>query len=413
MDAANSTPVGVTNSPTAPAQSPLLIASQCVPLFLTRLPLADAARLKKQYGLPFEAEREESVTLPLPGLAQFSDECARVAQDELLGFHVGAAHGRGRYGVLEYLARSAPTFRMALEALVKYSPLVNSTVRFSLEETRRGSVVLRHEVLGVEAAVGRHCNEYFAATMAAMFRELVQPNVAPIRVCLAHPAHGHVAEIERWFGCPVAFGQGHNSVEYPAELISQPMVTSDPALLKVLEASADRELGRRGAPDSGSLGARVRSLIPETVAAGGQIAERLAARLGFNVRTLQRRLATEAIGLRELIEDHRRREAIEEVGKLERPLVEVATRLGYSDLRAFNRAYRRWTGRTPTVDRAVRTSPQAPRSSAPRPRISAPPPHSSAPAPQVAPAPRLSAQPPRLSAPRLSAPPPRISAPGP
>jgi AraC-like DNA-binding protein len=34
-----------------------------------------------------------------------------------------------------------------------------------------------------------------------------------------------------------------------------------------------------------------------------------------------------------------------------RPLTEVAYLLGYSDLRAFTRAYKRWTGRAPGAAR--------------------------------------------------------------
>ena len=70
--------------------------------------------------------------------------------------------------------------------------------------------------------------------------------------------------------------------------------------------------------------------------------------LSVNVRTLQRRLAKSGATYRRLLDDCRRREAEEALGRHDLRIAEVSRRLGYSDPAHFVRAFRRWTGHAPT-----------------------------------------------------------------
>jgi AraC-like DNA-binding protein len=64
-------------------------------------------------------------------------------------------------------------------------------------------------------------------------------------------------------------------------------------------------------------------------------------------RTLGRRLAEEGTTFSELLDDLRRQLALRYVGTETHGLSEVAFLLGFSDVAAFYRAFKRWTGRTP------------------------------------------------------------------
>jgi AraC-like DNA-binding protein len=64
-------------------------------------------------------------------------------------------------------------------------------------------------------------------------------------------------------------------------------------------------------------------------------------------RTLGRRLQEQGTTLKALLDDTRRRLALEYLRNRAHTLTEIAFLLGYSELSAFNRAFRRWTGSTP------------------------------------------------------------------
>jgi AraC-like DNA-binding protein len=68
-------------------------------------------------------------------------------------------------------------------------------------------------------------------------------------------------------------------------------------------------------------------------------------------RTLQRRLRERGIIYAALIDQVRRRLSSRYLADAKLSLGEIAYLLGYSESSAFNRAYRRWTGRTPSADR--------------------------------------------------------------
>jgi len=70
--------------------------------------------------------------------------------------------------------------------------------------------------------------------------------------------------------------------------------------------------------------------------------------LSMNVRTLQRRLAEAGVSYRTLLNDCRQEQAKAHLSRCDLPVSEVSRRLGYSDPAHFVRAFRRWTGVTPT-----------------------------------------------------------------
>ena len=78
-------------------------------------------------------------------------------------------------------------------------------------------------------------------------------------------------------------------------------------------------------------------------------------------RTLERRLKENGVIYRDLVTDTRRRFALEYLRDLNRTLTEVAFLLGYSEVTAFNRAFKQWTGSTPLQYRksTTRASPSA------------------------------------------------------
>ena len=65
-------------------------------------------------------------------------------------------------------------------------------------------------------------------------------------------------------------------------------------------------------------------------------------------RTLQRRLADEGARFHDLVDELRRELALEYVRDRRRPLGEIAYLLGYAELSPFLRAFKRWTGKTPS-----------------------------------------------------------------
>jgi AraC-like DNA-binding protein len=73
----------------------------------------------------------------------------------------------------------------------------------------------------------------------------------------------------------------------------------------------------------------------------------LARSTGMSVRTLQRRLKTAGFSYSDLLNDVRKTLTLNLLENETLALGEIAFSLGYSDVSAFNHAFRRWIGQSP------------------------------------------------------------------
>jgi AraC-like DNA-binding protein len=74
----------------------------------------------------------------------------------------------------------------------------------------------------------------------------------------------------------------------------------------------------------------------------------IARQLGASTRTMQRRLAEESTTFQQVLEDTRRRLAVELLAEPSpQAIKEIAALLGFVAVRSFERAFQRWTGQTP------------------------------------------------------------------
>ena len=78
----------------------------------------------------------------------------------------------------------------------------------------------------------------------------------------------------------------------------------------------------------------------------------MALRLKVSVRTLHRSLAAEGTSYRRLLDQLRLDIAERHLMDDRMSVAEVAFLVGFSELSAFHRAFKRWTGRTPVTFRA-------------------------------------------------------------
>ena len=81
----------------------------------------------------------------------------------------------------------------------------------------------------------------------------------------------------------------------------------------------------------------------------------IAARLHMSARSLQRRLQDEDTRFTEVLSDLRRELALRYLQDRRISIGEVGFLLGFLDVTAFHRAFKRWTGRTPAEHRQEAT----------------------------------------------------------
>lgn len=313
----------------------------------------DVAALCARHGVPSDAEARGEAVLPLDALRAFFDDAARMLDDPLLGVHMARAMNRGAFGVLAFSSRLAPTVREALARLSRYIRLSNDTVEVGFEEDAREGVI-RQRVPGRAEALGRHANEFFVAVLLEEGRHALGAALQPSRVFVAHDRPRGV-DLAAALGVPrVEYGAGANGLAFPRALLDQPFSAGDPSLLSYLDAQAQKALSDRD-DGKGFLG-EVRRVVRADLNQGTPNLARSARLCGMSRRTLQRRLEEEGTSFQRLVDEAREDVSRTLVADPSVPLSRVARVAGYADERPFLRAFKRWTGQTPTAYREGRKS---------------------------------------------------------
>lgn len=112
--------------------------------------------------------------------------------------------------------------------------------------------------------------------------------------------------------------------------------------------------GRIGPSDERCLASLTRDAIAARLPSSNRRIDVVANSIGFSARTLQRLLGREGISYSKLVDEVRLALARDLLDGTEYRLSEIAERLGYSDAAHFTRAFRRWTGKTPSEHRRDR-----------------------------------------------------------
>ncbi|MCB9617483.1 MAG: AraC family transcriptional regulator ligand-binding domain-containing protein [Sandaracinus sp.] len=297
--------------------------------------------------LPEDAASAPEVVLLLPTFRALFEDAARILDDPFLGVSLAQALPRGTWGILEYACRSAIDVREAARRMARYIGLLNELVTIRFDERSGG---IAQSIEGEPHVLGRHANELFVVAVTTQIRRLARPSAQPEGVWLAHPRPGRITGLVDALGTDALhFDAGRNEVRLPRDVLDAPLASADPNLLRLLDAQAEQALALR--PREGSrLRGRVRERLVRRLREGTSGTTGLASELGLAPRTLQRQLAAEGTSVRAELEAVR--EELARAWVVERPLGEIAFLLGYADTHAFARAFKRWTGTTPSRFRA-------------------------------------------------------------
>jgi AraC-like DNA-binding protein len=283
------------------------------------------------------------VYVPLARVQSLFDASAAALGDPLFGWNLASQIQLGRYGLLEFLMRSAGTFRQGLNTLCKYGTMVNGLLTFSVQETDR-RMMLCFAVPGQRDALGRHLNEYTLHYLMRLLRSFGIGEDPISAVQLPHRAHEHACELEAACATSIRFGQSQGGVVLRATTLDLRSSIGDESLFNFLEQQIKAAAADYGEKDL------LRSVYDVIMARLGRSSIDMAAvarLLGLSERTLQRHLREVGSSYRDVLDLVRHDKALRLLLQPQLTVAEIAGRLGFDSAAVFIRAFRRWTNLTP------------------------------------------------------------------
>lgn len=283
--------------------------------------------------------------------AMIQERALDLTRDEALGLHLAEQATEASFGVVGHMMAHAPTVREALSFGLQFQRLVIDEFQLTLREAGSIATVEFQFARSAERLDRMHA-EFFVAAFLRMVRILGSPSAAARAATFEHVRPAHHREYTRIFGGVERFGQRTTSFQFDRVLLDRPQISPHPVLHSLLRGEAERALERvtGGLRLSDQLRqyllARPPSQIPDLPTAAHD--------LRISARSLRRRLAAEATSYRALVRATLEASAGHLLRDPTRSIQETARALGFSDAGAFQRAFKRWTGMTPSQYRKGR-----------------------------------------------------------
>jgi AraC-like DNA-binding protein len=294
---------------------------------------------------------QDDVGLPVGCQYRFLELAAAEANDQLLGLHVAAEMDLRSIGILFYLTGSAPTVSEALENLVRYSQTTNEALAVEISRRRDETILAVRHVQEFDEP-HRQFFELLAHWFVRTLHKETNRDFTLSRVTFTHARNSDLKEVHHLLRCPVEFAQAVDSWILPQRVMDLPIVSGDSQLLKILSAHADDLLAARHSATG--LQSMVANQLASLLPSGESRAAVVARQLGMSQRSLTRHLAEEGTNFGEILEQLRQRLAARYLADDRMSVQQIAWLLGYSEVGAFNHAYKRWTGTTPRQTRQPR-----------------------------------------------------------
>ena len=297
--------------------------------------------------LPLGLSRERLSTahalIPAASFARALEDAARLTGDPSFGLHFGERYHPKNAGPLTYVVLNSPTMAVAFANIARYLRVHNEAAEVSFHQVDPWAYLGLRLDFPVEQC--RQHTEFSLTVGVGLIRLMVGSGWAPVEVRFAHASPPDLTEHARVFGAPVTFGSGTNALVIEAEVCERDIPAADSRLYPIMLRYLDRIL--EAIPREDTLVAAVRRRIGAALRYGEPTLARVASELAIGPRTLQRKLEKCGVDFTELVADTRRRFAMQYLENHRNTLTDVAFLLGYSEVSAFNRAFKRWTGLTP------------------------------------------------------------------
>ena len=303
----------------------------------------DPEPLFKQMGVDPTLTADPQARVDEEAVIKLWSRAIELTGDECLGIKAARHWHPSSLGALSYAWLASSTLRAALNRVARYFRMIDDTKSVVLKETSAGFVYMPMTEAGIDTISAE--DDLHLAVLINSCRFNYGEKLNPVSVAFKHAQPDCAGEYFNHFRCPVEFGAEESSLTLPLEVIDKPLPGTNPTLARLCDKVMIQYLETL---DHDRFSLRVKAMIIDHLPSGeihiGQIADSLC----ISTRTLQRRLNREDANFASLLTEARRELASEYILDGNKPIDQISFLLGFSEISAFSRAFKGWTGMSPS-----------------------------------------------------------------
>jgi len=305
----------------------------------------DSGALLAEAGFDLKSLDAPTLLCPIVNTARLWEIAVAATGDPAFGIKVASHIRHTTFHVLSYGLSASSTLKDAFERLQRYCHIASDAVEY--EFWKSGSDY--HFVIDPAVGVPFESIDALVAAQLRMCRSLIGRDFSPRHIELRRPRPVVVDEFERLFRAPLQFGAAQNRLVFDGAAIESPLDGANPELALRADAIALQYLARI---ERDNIQARVREVLTQRLQFAEPSQDEVAEHLCMSARTLQRKLGESGTTYKEILDETRHSLALIYLSAPHHTVSEVTYLLGFSSGGSFTRAFRRWTGQSPSNWRA-------------------------------------------------------------
>jgi AraC-like DNA-binding protein len=246
---------------------------------------------------------------------------------------------------MSYGMSASSTLKEAFQRAQRYCHIVSDAVDYQF--FLRGSEY--HFIISPTTELGDAPIDAVVGLYLRMCRSLIGREYSPLRIEFRRSPPSRLDDFVNLLRAPLVFDAPETRLVFDRESVERPLDGGNPELARHNDAIALQYLSQL---ERDNIEVRVREVLTQRLAHGEPSQEDIAEILNMSARTLQRKLGECGTTYKEILDDTRHALALAYLSAPRHSVSDVTYLLGFSAGSCFTRAFRRWTGQSPTDWRA-------------------------------------------------------------
>ncbi|MBK5354678.1 AraC family transcriptional regulator [Pseudomonas sp. TH41] len=302
----------------------------------------DSKRIFSAMGIALGVSTDPMTRLPVATMTRLYRACVDVTNNPYFGLAVAKHIHLTHLHALGYSLAASGTLMDFCRRLERYFRLVSQVAKANVTQTD-DQVLMRFDHL---LELCSETEDAFFGFLIRTMRLLYKQEFKPLRVELCRPMpHEGAGPYLSLFRAPVLFGQASSLLVFDKAELVQALSGSCPELAQVNDNIIISYLARL---DKSDVITGVTQKIIEFLPDGDCTRDKVASALCMSPTKLQLKLSQRGTNFQQLLDDTRKELACSYLSQASRPVTEITFLLGFSDTSNFTRAFKRWTGLSPT-----------------------------------------------------------------
>lgn len=183
-----------------------------------------------------------------------------------------------------------------------------------------------------------------------LYGKSLEPVQSELRLKSSNPFSDYKPLIRS--GLTISFDQPHNELVWPKKYMKKPLISANPLVKKTAIAECDKELLLLESTED--MSTSVRLILRDTIRHSPGV-ESVAEQLNVSVSTMRRKLKDQGTSFQAIKDSERLDLAKDLLKTTDKNLEDIAEYIGYTDSSNFNKAFKKWVGKTPREYRLLPT----------------------------------------------------------